>query len=224
MAATAINHVNLPVDDLDRAVDFYESVLDLERIPAVNSSAPGAWFRVGDAQLHLTERGSPAPEIHHVALTVDDFPAVYDAAVERDALDETFGASLYEFPDGAVQLYFRDPSGNLLEADWPDVSTLPARIRDHVQTRAAVLDAPQTGEAREASLFPDYAAPPSISSTRPEMASVSANSRTAFATSSGLTSRPMGEASRRAGRRSSGNILVSTAPGATTFAKMPSAV
>ncbi len=155
MAATAINHVNLPVDDLERAVAFYEAVLGLERIPAINSSARGAWFRVGDAQLHLTERGSSAPEIHHVALTVDDLPAVYDELVERDALDETFGASVYEFPDGAVQVYFRDPSGNLIEADWPDVTTLPARIRDRARTRAEVLDAPQTGAASEATLFPD---------------------------------------------------------------------
>jgi catechol 2,3-dioxygenase-like lactoylglutathione lyase family enzyme len=155
MAATAINHVNLPVDDLEESVAFYEDVLGLERIPAINSSARGAWFRLGDAQLHLTERGSSAPEIHHLAVTVDDFPALYDELVERDALDETFGAPLYEFPDGAVQVYFRDPSGNLLEADWPDVATLPARIRGRVRTRAEVLDAPQTGEAREATLFPD---------------------------------------------------------------------
>jgi catechol 2,3-dioxygenase-like lactoylglutathione lyase family enzyme len=155
MAATAINHVNLPVDDLERAVDFYEGLLGLERIPAVNSSARGAWFRLGDAQLHLTERGSSAPAVHHLAVTVDDFPALYDELVERDALDATFGASLYEFPDGAVQVYFRDPSGNLLEADWPDISTLPARIRDRAKTRAEVLDTPQTGEAVEATLFPD---------------------------------------------------------------------
>lgn len=155
MSATGFNHVNVSVEDVDAAVDFYEAVLGLDRIPSINSTAPGAWFRVGDAQLHLTERGGPAPEVHHFAVTVDDFPAVYERAVERDALDDTFGAPLYEFADGAVQMYLRDPSGNLVECDWPDVTTLPARIRERVTTREERYGIEQTGEAARATLFPD---------------------------------------------------------------------
>ena len=155
MGAIGFNHVNVSVDDIDAAVAFYEDVLDLERIPSINSTAPGAWFRVGDAQLHLTERGGPGPEVHHFAVTVDDFPAVYDRAVDRDALDDTFGAALYEFPDGAVQLYLRDPAGNLLECDWPDVTTLPERIRERVTTREERVGVAQTGEAAAATLFPE---------------------------------------------------------------------
>ena len=156
MSATGFNHVNVSVEDVDEAAAFYEEVLGLERIPSINSTARGAWFRVGDAQLHLTERGGPGPEIHHFAVTVDDFPAVYERARERGALDEeTFGAALYEFLDGAVQMYLRDPSGNLLECDWPDESSLPAEIRERVTTREERYGVEQTGEATEATLFPD---------------------------------------------------------------------
>lgn len=147
MGITSINHVNLPVDDLEESIAFFEEVFDLERIPSIASDAPGAWFRVGDAQLHLTERPSPAPELHHVAFNVDDFAAAYEALLDRDALDETFGSALYEFPDGAVQLYFRDPSGNLLEIDCPDVTTLPASIREEVTTREERLGVDEHGEA-----------------------------------------------------------------------------
>jgi catechol 2,3-dioxygenase-like lactoylglutathione lyase family enzyme len=157
MSATGFNHVNVSVEDVDSAVEFYETVLGLERIPSINSTVPGAWFRVGDAQLHLTERGGSAPTVHHFAVTVDDFEAVFDRAVERDALDEdTFGSALYEFPDGAVQLYLRDPSDNLLECDWPDATTLPDRIRERVTTREERYGVEQTGAAAEATLFPDW--------------------------------------------------------------------
>lgn len=153
MSATGVNHVNVSVEDIDDAVEFYEAVLGMERIPSIESSAPGAWFQVGDTQLHLTERGGPGPEIHHFAVTVDDFAAVYERAVERDALDaDTFGAALYELPDGAAQLYLRDPSGNLVECDWPDVTTLPASLRERVTTRAAQFGVEQ---ADEVTIFPD---------------------------------------------------------------------
>lgn len=156
MTATGVNHVSLPVNDIDEAVEFVEDVFDLDRIPSVNSDAPGVWFRLGDAQLHLTERGSSAPTIHHFALNVDNFAEVYEKVVERDALDgETFGSPLYIFPDGTVQMYFRDPSGNLIEVDWPDATTLPEEIVDRARTREEVLGTDPSNGARTATLFLD---------------------------------------------------------------------
>lgn len=152
MPATAINHVSLAVDDLEPAVAFYEDVLGLEQVPSVNSSVRGAWFQLDNGQLHLTERPAPGPEYHHLAFTVEDFTALVADLDDRDALDDTFGAPIYEFPDGAVQVYFRDPSGNLLEADWPDVSALPDELQARARTREAVLGTAQTGDI---TLFPD---------------------------------------------------------------------
>ena len=35
---------------------------------------------------------------------------------------------MYELPDGSVQMYLRDPAGNLVELDWPDVTTLDRSV------------------------------------------------------------------------------------------------
>lgn len=153
MTAISVNHVNLPVSDIDESVEFVERVLGLERIPNIDSDAPGAWFEVGDAQLHLTRRESVTPRHHHVAFTVDNFVELYDDLVERGALDDAFGAELYELADGTMQMYFREPSGNLLEADWPDAEDLPRRIRDHATTREATFDLAVTESGNRATLF-----------------------------------------------------------------------
>jgi catechol 2,3-dioxygenase-like lactoylglutathione lyase family enzyme len=153
MVAIGINHVNIPVDDVEASARFVEEVLGLERIPNVDSDAPGAWFEVGDAQVHLTQREAVTPEIHHLAFTVDDFAGLYETLVARDALDDSFGAPLYELQDGAVQMYFREPSGNLLEADWPDIETLPQKIQERAVTREEQLDVEATETGAEATLF-----------------------------------------------------------------------
>ena len=147
MTVTSVNHVNLLVDDVEAAVEFYESVVGLERVPSIDTDVAMVWFRLGDAQLHLSERGADGSSPRHLAVTVDDFADLYDRLVERDALDDTFGAPLYVFPDGAVQVYFRDPSGNLLEADCPDVTTLPDEIRERARMREATAD--------DATIFPE---------------------------------------------------------------------
>src|SRR3712207_6991517 len=41
---------------------------------------------------------------------------------------ESFFQDMYELPDGSVQMYIRDPAGNLVELDWPDVSTLDRSV------------------------------------------------------------------------------------------------
>ena len=59
---------------------------------------------------------------------------------------------MYEMPDGAVQLYFRDPVGNLIEIDHPDVSALD---RSLFGSRLKKLDEifPQGEENQRATLF-----------------------------------------------------------------------
>jgi hypothetical protein len=36
-------------------------------------------------------------------------------------------------PDGAVQMYLRDPAGNLVEVNWPDVTTLDREVIPEIQ-------------------------------------------------------------------------------------------
>ncbi len=42
-------------------------------------------------------------------------------------------SNVYELPDGAAQLYLRDPAGNLVEANWPDASTLDRSVVGNVE-------------------------------------------------------------------------------------------
>ena len=83
---------------------------------------------------------------------MDDFAAVYRRAVELDILDgETFGAPLRHHPAGWVQMYLRDPAGNLVEVNCPDLMTLDPDVR---AASSALADAvPQTGEAASATLY-----------------------------------------------------------------------
>src|SRR5438067_10723952 len=48
-----LHHVSLPVSDLARAKHFYAEVLGLREIARPPFDFPGAWFAVGDRQLHL---------------------------------------------------------------------------------------------------------------------------------------------------------------------------
>ena len=95
-----------------------------------------------------------APPFHHVGLNVDDFEAVYWRAREQRLHDESaFFSGMYELPDGAVQMYLRDPAGNLVEIDWPDSTTLDARIRKELVALSSTV--PQTSESMTATLFLD---------------------------------------------------------------------
>jgi lactoylglutathione lyase len=116
---------------------FYEDVLGMERIPTPTFETPVQWLRVGDIQLHLFLDSADAPTRHHLGLTVDDFDAAYDAV--REHASEEWGWRMVELPSGQVQLYFRDPAGNLIELNWPDVRTLDRsrypelrRLADHI--------------------------------------------------------------------------------------------
>ncbi len=121
----------------------------MEEIPAPNFSSPVRWLRVGDLQLHLFQSDVSAPTRHHFGIDVDDFEAAYRKAKELGIVDEhPSPADVYELPDGAVQMYVRDPAGNLVEINWPDVTTLDRSVVTGIEKR----DVPQTGAALRATL------------------------------------------------------------------------
>jgi lactoylglutathione lyase len=129
LAATGFNHVSISAIDLEESVGFYENVFGLERIPTYTFAFPTQYMRLGDLQLHIFERPTDAPVYHHIAFNVDDFEATYLRMQELDILDTgAFYSSIYELPDGSVQLYIRDPGGNLVELDHPDVTTLDREV------------------------------------------------------------------------------------------------
>lgn len=163
--AVSVNHVSVIAHDLDESVRFYVELLGLEPIATPNFGFPVQWLRAGDRQVHLFERPGDAPSHAHLALEIDDFMDVYRRAKALGALDaETFGNAMYELPDGAIQLYVRDPAGNLVELDYRDASTIP---QDQVPEYARLADRlPQEGDAALARLYFSQAGdPPSGSPT-----------------------------------------------------------
>jgi catechol 2,3-dioxygenase-like lactoylglutathione lyase family enzyme len=120
--ATGLNHVSICALDLEESTRFYEQMLGMERIPTPTFARPVQWLRVGNLQLHLFEDDEEGPPRHHLGLTVDDFDEAYRTVKERG--DDEWGWRLVELPSRQIQLYFRDPAGNLIELNWPDADTL----------------------------------------------------------------------------------------------------
>lgn len=144
--------MSVHADDLETSVRFYEELFGMERLPTPNFGMNIRWLALGEQQLHVFERDVPAPGYHHFGLDVEDFEDVYLKARERGILDaETFSGAVRELPDGAVQMYMRDPAGNLVEVNWPDIGTLDRSIVTEI-VRVADLQ-PQEGEAAEARLY-----------------------------------------------------------------------
>ena len=154
MKAIRINHLAISTTDIEASLKFYMEVLGLEKIPTYNFGIPCQYLRLGPKQqLHIfqvPDETVPAPQ--HFAVDVDDFYGVYKLAKEKGYLDfKGFDNCIYELPDGGVQMYLRDPSGNLVEIDCPDVSQLD---RDAIPEMKRLADKnPQTGENLLATLY-----------------------------------------------------------------------
>ena len=127
---TTINHVSVNALNLRDSVDFYVELLGAEPIPTPNFGVPVQWLALGRTQLHLFERDSQASSHHHLGITVDDLEPVYRVAERLGAFDRTaFRNHLVELPGDVVQLYIRDPAGNLVELDQHGAQRLPDDLR-----------------------------------------------------------------------------------------------
>ncbi|HWC77673.1 MAG TPA: VOC family protein [Blastocatellia bacterium] len=108
-------HAAILVTDIERSRDFYGKVLGLKEKPRHNFNFEGAWYDLGECELHLMVTHDPLPDQgqrprrdFHVAFSIDD----YDTA--RRSLEEA-GIEYREGSSGLRQLFVRDPDGNLIE-------------------------------------------------------------------------------------------------------------
>lgn len=126
-----IDHVTLIVKDLEASRTFYCDVLGMQQVDRPNFSFGGSWFQAGDTQIHLIlehEKSSPAGEDmsrqkrssrnRHFSFRIDDGD---DAVRKLEAAGIPLLAGPKKRPDGAVQIFVRDPDGHVVE-----LSTLPA--------------------------------------------------------------------------------------------------
>ncbi len=139
-----IQHVTVMVDDLDAADAFYAGVLGLERKPTPDLGFPAQFYAfAGDQELHVNELSGRPPERAHLCLRVGSFDDVYHRMRAHGVLElETWG-KVRRLPNGTMQMFVRDPAGNLVElAGEPDDSIDPAIFaHDEVQTDEGFFDA-----------------------------------------------------------------------------------
>ncbi len=109
-------------DDLDAAEAFYSGMLGLRKI--WRSQNRDLFYAIGDSVLlvfnsHETEKGGSLPPHGadgsvHLALSID--PEQYDPWLTHLRNAGVTIEQEYTWPDwGARSIYFRDPSGNLVE-------------------------------------------------------------------------------------------------------------
>jgi catechol 2,3-dioxygenase-like lactoylglutathione lyase family enzyme len=104
-----LHHASIRVADLERSRKFYEDLLGFRCAPRPDLGFPGAWYALGDGQLHVMQtpkRGEGIdPTEPHVALEVEDYEAT-----KRD-----LGERGIEFLELGPQLWIRDPDGYVVE-------------------------------------------------------------------------------------------------------------
>ncbi|MGP4069506.1 VOC family protein [Halobacillus sp. B29] len=116
-----IHHVSLLVTDIERAKHFYGEVLGFEESSKrPDFGFPGAWYQVGETQVHLivhsegeTLRGTTEIDSRdgHFAVRVRDI----EAFLERM---EAYDVEMLNKPHNKTdwhQVYICDPDGNVIE-------------------------------------------------------------------------------------------------------------
>ncbi|MBC7807682.1 MAG: VOC family protein [Akkermansiaceae bacterium] len=110
-----LNHIAIHVRDLAESKRFYGETLGLPLLPRPDFGFDGAWYALGTQELHLiidTEHRDDPRHSVHLALLVGDAVAAHTELERR-------GVSIVSKPnprpDGAVQVFFRDPDGYLIE-------------------------------------------------------------------------------------------------------------
>jgi catechol 2,3-dioxygenase-like lactoylglutathione lyase family enzyme len=134
MRTNGFTHVSVHAHDLEESARFYRDLFGMEEVPSPDFPFPVRWLKVGILQLHLFLSDETAPSGHHFGLDVDDFEAVYLRAKKMDAqVAEGYFSKVYELSDGAVQLYLRDPAGNMVEVNHPDAAALDRSVIGEIE-------------------------------------------------------------------------------------------
>ena len=124
----SLHHVSIPVADLERSKQFYHEVLGLTEIERPPFDFPGAWYQLGDRQLHLivhdksTFRQGKAADSRdiHFAIRVNSYRKTREYLRSKGFHPETTDEfkKMKESPHstaGWPQLYIMDPDRNVIE-------------------------------------------------------------------------------------------------------------
>jgi lactoylglutathione lyase len=112
-----IQHVNVNVEDLDAAIPFYRDILGLPLDDTPDQGFRSQFFRIGSTaqQIHMNEMKDERQFRGHFCLVVPDFMGLYARAKAADVIDLAPWGKVRQLPNGKMQMFVRDPSGNLIE-------------------------------------------------------------------------------------------------------------
>ncbi len=113
MNILSLEHVSVtsPEELEEEVVSWYRDCLNLQEMDKPQGTrSKGAWFAIGEQQVHVTIDEHNPPKIAHFGLVVDDF----DALVERLRGAGCHIEQASPIP-GRRRFYTRDPAGNRIE-------------------------------------------------------------------------------------------------------------
>jgi glyoxylase I family protein len=112
-------HASFLIRDVERSRAFYTGLLGWREDLRPDLGFPGAWYRIGDVQLHLIVPADPSylpdPERPpagrdgHIAVRVSDFDAIVKAIEQNGRM------ARYSERGGKRRAFIRDPDGNMIE-------------------------------------------------------------------------------------------------------------
>lgn len=124
-----IQHINVNVDDLEIATAFYRDVLGLEPIATPEQGFVSQFFALsGDQEIHMNQLPDRKPYRAHICFVADDFMGVFRRAKAAGVIDTEVWGKIRRLPSGSMQMFLRDPSGNLLEISSPRDAQLPESL------------------------------------------------------------------------------------------------
>ena len=110
---TGTDFIAIPTQDFDRAVDFYENVLGLEKSKQWGNM-PGQEFETGNLTIAVMQSDAFGQEFSPHSLPVEF--SVEDVAAAREQLESRGVEFEADTMDSGVchQAFFKDPDGNSL--------------------------------------------------------------------------------------------------------------
>jgi glyoxylase I family protein len=133
MSVVGLHHVALPCRDLATSQAFYRDVIGLQVLERPPIPAPGLWFSIGPAQLHLfhhpdgTFRRSATVDFRdtHMAIAVMNFAEVLERLTQhgystKQSEDHPRHLRLGSGAAGFAQVFLRDPDHHVIELNEPN--------------------------------------------------------------------------------------------------------
>lgn len=113
-----LHHVSFAVRDLAASKRFFGEVIGFEELGRPSFNFPGAWYAIGDRQLHLIQQESAGREVgerisrsDHMALEVSDLEPV-KKTLEEAGIEYQLGSN---DALGFSQVFCSDPDGHTIE-------------------------------------------------------------------------------------------------------------